>query len=99
IEGLQGKPVGVQRFVFGKAVEAYALFVFFFNDTATTEIYPLSLHDALPISPRRSSRPLRGQRSRASGKRGGRMSGAGAPQDAHRAPLGGSAAALAASVG
>src|SRR3989442_7019718 len=22
---------------------------FFFNDTATTEIYPLSLHDALPI--------------------------------------------------
>src|SRR5258708_3167945 len=25
---------------------------FFFNDTATTEIYPLSLHDALPISPR-----------------------------------------------
>ena len=25
------------------------LFVFFFNDTATTEIYPLSLHDALPI--------------------------------------------------
>src|SRR5476649_3066155 len=26
------------------------LFVFFFNDTATTEIYTLSLHDALPIS-------------------------------------------------
>src|SRR3712207_9182100 len=25
--------------------------VFFFNDTATTDIYPLSLHDALPISP------------------------------------------------
>src|SRR5258705_5549357 len=24
---------------------------FFFNDTATTEIYPLSLHDALPICP------------------------------------------------
>src|SRR3712207_7912754 len=23
--------------------------LFFFNDTATTEIYPLSLHDALPI--------------------------------------------------
>src|SRR3990167_9733625 len=23
--------------------------IFFFNDTATTEIYPLSLHDALPI--------------------------------------------------
>src|SRR3989304_2683364 len=25
------------------------LLFFFFNDTATTEIYPLSLHDALPI--------------------------------------------------
>src|SRR5688572_32238352 len=30
----------------------YFLF-FFFNDTATTEIYTLSLHDALPISGRR----------------------------------------------
>src|SRR5260221_1221620 len=29
---------------------------FFFNDTATTEIYTLSLHDALPISP--NIRPL-----------------------------------------
>src|SRR5215217_9683231 len=27
-------------------------FFFFFNDTATTEIYTLSLHDALPIYPR-----------------------------------------------
>src|SRR3712207_6992159 len=27
-----------------------SLFIFFFNDTATTEIYTLSLHDALPIS-------------------------------------------------
>src|SRR2546421_12171441 len=27
-----------------------AFFFFFFNDTATTEIYTLSLHDALPIS-------------------------------------------------
>src|SRR3712207_8853377 len=26
------------------------MFCFFFNDTATTEIYTLSLHDALPIS-------------------------------------------------
>src|SRR2546426_11582419 len=34
------------------------LFFFFFNDTATTEIYTLSLHDALPIStpPRRRGR-------------------------------------------
>src|SRR5947208_1571589 len=28
----------------------FVLFFFFFNDTATTEIYTLSLHDALPIS-------------------------------------------------
>src|SRR5438270_5646712 len=28
----------------------YYFFFFFFNDTATTEIYTLSLHDALPIS-------------------------------------------------
>src|SRR2546427_8545228 len=35
---------------------------FFFNDTATTEIYTLSLHDALPIS--------RGQRRPAAADRG-----------------------------
>src|SRR3989454_12629078 len=29
---------------------------FFFNDTATTEIYTLSLHDALPISIKRAVR-------------------------------------------
>src|SRR2546425_1952738 len=29
---------------------AFSYFFFFFNDTATTEIYTLSLHDALPIS-------------------------------------------------
>src|SRR6266496_3879341 len=31
----------------------FLFFFFFFNDTATTEIYTLSLHDALPISLRR----------------------------------------------
>src|SRR6266478_2661223 len=30
-------------------VKIAVLFFFFFNDTATTEIYTLSLHDALPI--------------------------------------------------
>src|SRR5690348_18514713 len=30
----------------------FSIFFFFFNDTATTEIYTLSLHDVLPISPR-----------------------------------------------
>src|ERR1041384_5219685 len=32
-------------------------FYVFFNDTATTEIYTLSLHDALPISSTNTSRP------------------------------------------
>src|SRR2546430_9476224 len=32
------------------------LCLFFFNDTATTEIYTLSLHDALPIYPLRGGR-------------------------------------------
>src|SRR5256885_2857961 len=31
--------------------------IFFFNDTATTEIYTLSLHDALPISSPKSMEP------------------------------------------
>src|SRR5258708_26587558 len=31
-------------------IDALMLSLFFFNDTATTEIYTLSLHDALPIS-------------------------------------------------
>src|SRR2546422_11703863 len=47
------------------------LFFFFFNDTATTEIYTLSLHDALPISTdspaaMRSARSWRGSSRRAS---------------------------------
>src|ERR1022692_3627411 len=36
-------------------------FFFFFNDTATTEIYTLSLHDALPIWARRRSAPRTGR--------------------------------------
>src|SRR2546427_6255736 len=35
----------------------FSSFLFFFNDTATTEIYTLSLHDALPISWSRGRRP------------------------------------------
>src|SRR3712207_6994124 len=42
--------------------------VFFFNDTATTEIYTLSLHDALPIYPARARRAHR----RAGGRPAGR---------------------------
>src|SRR2546427_13228317 len=39
--------------------DASICFFFFFNDTATTEIYTLSLHDALPISRRRRRRGRR----------------------------------------
>src|SRR5258708_37587299 len=34
------------------------IFLFFFNDTATTEIYTLSLHDALPICAERMPHDL-----------------------------------------
>src|SRR5256885_9358936 len=37
---------------------------FFFNDTATTEIYTLSLHDALPISSGCSRAPRRARATR-----------------------------------
>src|SRR5689334_24878583 len=40
------------------APSSHASTFFFFNDTATTEIYTLSLHDALPISARRKERRL-----------------------------------------
>src|SRR5260370_20479845 len=39
--------------------------LFFFNDTATTEIYTLSLHDALPIS-WKAARVLNGEDNRPS---------------------------------
>src|SRR5215203_7277029 len=38
-------------------ISFFFFFFFFFNDTATTEIYTLSLHDALPFSGRSSSEP------------------------------------------
>src|SRR5260370_39239170 len=40
-----------------------SLMFFFFNDTATTEIYTLSLHDALPISSRSSPSVLAARKS------------------------------------
>src|SRR3712207_7108088 len=42
--------------------------MFFFNDTATTEIYTLSLHDALPISRRRWTSTTSGRRCRRSAR-------------------------------
>src|SRR3712207_9419219 len=47
------------------SVVSSSFFVFFFNDTATTEIYTLSLHDALPISKRTSSASVGGVAARA----------------------------------
>src|SRR2546430_16226876 len=43
--------------IFSNLKSIYLMLFFFFNDTATTEIYTLSLHDALPISPAVPARP------------------------------------------
>src|SRR3989442_15549086 len=40
-----------------------SIYFFFFNDTATTEIYTLSLHDALPISANADGFPFHSRRS------------------------------------
>src|SRR3712207_7634532 len=52
-------------------MRASGLYFFFFNDTATTEIYTLSLHDALPILSdpvRRETRNTSGAISRLSSR-------------------------------
>src|SRR6266581_9770258 len=59
------------------------LLFFFFNDTATTEIYTLSLHDALPIS--RLAVVLAGRLARRAGDHG-RRAPARAPGRRHRRP-------------
>src|SRR5947207_2359642 len=58
------------------------LFLFLFNDTATTEIYTLSLHDALPIL--RGVRPHGGGRDAAPRRRG--EAAVAHPQGRHGAP-------------
>src|SRR5471030_2936720 len=45
-------------FITSHTIILWCCFFFFFNDTATTEIYTLSLHDALPISPSTTTRAL-----------------------------------------
>src|SRR5437762_12907897 len=40
----------LDKFKVSLLIDNYSFIFFFFNDTATTEIYTLSLHDALPIS-------------------------------------------------
>src|SRR6266487_4932576 len=52
------------------AFTLFLSFFFFFNDTATTEIYTLSLHDALPISVR-ADRPRGGSEAAHRGRRPG----------------------------
>src|SRR5260370_47528 len=61
------------------------LFFFFFNDPATTEIYTLPLHDALPISRRAAATASSGSRCRRSLARAQRSAaGAAAPPSARR---------------
>src|ERR1035437_4936423 len=75
--------------------------MFFFNDTATTEIYTLSLHDAVPRSPRAPGRdsdrdarhrlcgvPREGSRRGAGGRMLGGGGARGGPPDPRRGRLG-----------
>src|SRR6476469_11188069 len=48
----------------------FSHFFFFFNDTATTEIYTLSLHDALPISAASGTAHHRRHRAKRRSERG-----------------------------
>src|SRR5690242_21632329 len=58
----------------------YVIVFFFFNDTATTEIYTLSLHDALPISLRDGAVRAHRPRGDEAGLRDHRRRG-GSPED------------------
>src|SRR5216683_3953892 len=55
-------------FIFTSFFLIFFVFFFFFNDTATTEIYTLSLHDALPISGSGSLVAARSRLGRASAR-------------------------------
>src|SRR3712207_7865305 len=68
-------------------------FIFFFNDTATTEIYTLSLHDALPISYQEGA-----QKTSAARNSPGRRSGATYPGTSSRSGRPAEAASAASSV-
>src|SRR2546430_7680266 len=66
-----------------RSLIVFIFFFFFFNDTATTEIYTLSLHDALPISgdpprgggalSRRPARPRASRQARAQDRKSTRL--------------------------
>src|SRR6266513_130923 len=58
------------RYILFDMIYYFFFFFFFFNDTATTEIYTLSLHDALPISRRKNcSRSQSSDRNRSRPRR------------------------------
>src|SRR3712207_9387582 len=57
---------------------------FFFNDTATTEIYTLSLHDALPICRAEGAAAGDGGRARAGRRPGDRAAQRAVPDRLHR---------------
>src|ERR1051326_2992487 len=78
----------------GFAVEYICLSrCFFFNDTATTEIYTLSLHDALPISLHASQDLRRNETKSRSGKGAAEEISSEQPDARGRAPRRGSEAA------
>src|SRR6266571_3344203 len=49
LELLRARELADRGYLFSRVCHHSVFFFFFFNDTATTEIYTLSLHDALPI--------------------------------------------------
>src|SRR5215813_15605889 len=61
-----------------RAADIFICNFFFFNDTATTEIYTLSLHDALPIC---RARPVRARRRAHAAGGGDRRPAAGLAHD------------------
>src|SRR6266516_59061 len=69
------------------AFSYFSIFFFFFNDTATTEIYTLSLHDALPISRHGAGRELRSGAAVLGSRDAGRQCRASRARRAAAAPL------------
>src|SRR5258708_32030630 len=62
-------------------------YFFFFNDTATTEIYTLSLHDALPISTTRAARVDGGEAAGVRPRRSRSMNAAAERSEEHTSEL------------
>src|SRR5438874_5077392 len=60
---VESKPWSIHCTLPSVSVSAAEFVLFFFNDSATTEIYTLSLHDALPILAHHDG-PARAQRAR-----------------------------------